>query len=107
MSTQAKHPIDVKGDALRNKYYDMFAEFLNPWLEPRDIRCKMWYDGGGYELILDFTDRNNTLEYLTFDVVALDEDFTWAKWRKVRKYVKSFLKLYLDTRRSLPPWIPR
>lgn len=106
MGKKIKHPEDIRGDALRKKYFDMFADFLNPWLARRDIQCKMWYDGGGYELILDFVDRHNQLEYLTFDISEIEEGFTWAKWRRIRKYIKSFLNLYLDTRRSLPLWIP-
>lgn len=106
MGKKIKHPEDARGDALRKKYFDMFADFLNPWLARRDIQCKMWYDGGGYELILNFVDRNNQLEYLTFDISEIEEDFTWAKWRRIRKYIKAFLNLYLDTRRNLPPWIP-
>ena len=89
----------------QEKYYDMFAKFLNPWLEPRDMRCKMYFTDSE-NLVLDFVDRYDHCEYLTFNVAELDEDFSWLKWRQVIRYTKSFLKLYLDTRRRLPPWIP-
>lgn len=106
MGKKIKRQESPREDALREKYFKMFADFLNPWLERRDIQCKMWYGGGGYELTLDFVDRNNKLECLVFDISEIEEDFTWAKWSRIRKYIKAFLNLYLDTRRNLPPWIP-
>lgn len=89
----------------QDKYYKLFSDFLNPWLEPRDIRCKMYFADVD-TLVLDFVDRYNSIEYLTFNVAEIDEDFSWMKWRQIKKYTKSFLKLYLDTRRRMPPWIP-
>ena len=88
----------------REKYYKLFSDFLNPYLEPRDIRCKMYFTDSE-TIVLDFIDRYDSVEYLMFNVAEIDEDFSWAKWRQIKKYVKSFLKLYLDTRRRMPTWI--
>ena len=89
-----------------NEYEKHIIDWINKYCENRDIRC-ISYTMPEYDLVLDFIDRlgdrAHTLQIDLGDICG--NDFNWSDFRKLKAYVKSFIRFHCCTRRIIS-WLP-
>lgn len=89
-----------------NEYEKHIIDWINKYCENRDIRC-ISYTMPEYELVLEFNDRFGDQIYtLQIDLGDIcGDDFNWSDFRKLKAYVKSFIRFHCCTRRIIS-WLP-
>lgn len=89
-----------------NEYERHIIDWINKYCKNRDIRS-ISYPMPEYELVLDFVDRFGDQVYtLQIDLGDIcGDDFNWSDFRKLKAYVKSFIRFHCCTRRIIS-WLP-